>query len=70
MIILPKKDDKKKELSGDNINKIIKKIDTLKHKHTFCVDFAYSIIIVDDEFIYKIYYYYILFYNLLSNYIL
>ena len=55
IIIFPKKDDKKNELRGDNINKMIKKMDTLKHKHTFWVDLAYSIIIVDDEFIYKIY---------------
>ncbi len=53
-MIFPKNDDKINELNGDNINNIIKNIDILRHKHTFCVDLAYSIIIDDEEFIYYI----------------
>ena len=51
IIILPKNDDKINVLRGDIINNIIKNVDILKHKHTFCVDLAYSTIIDDDEFI-------------------
>jgi hypothetical protein len=36
-------------LSGVIINKTIRKNDTPRHKHTFCVDFAYSIIIEEDD---------------------
>lgn len=54
IITLPKIDDNIKEFSGVIINKRIKNADILMHKHTFCVDFAYSMII-DELDIYKIY---------------
>jgi hypothetical protein len=38
------------------MNNIIRNADMLIHKHTVCVDFAYSVIIDDDcSDIYKIY---------------
>jgi hypothetical protein len=49
IIILPKTEDKKKELSGDIINKIISIIDIRTHIQTFLVAFAYSITIVEED---------------------
>jgi len=48
IITLPKIDDKRKELSGVIINKMIRNADILMHKHTFWVVLAYSIMIDDD----------------------
>jgi len=59
---LPKIEDNKKELRGDNINNIIRNDAAARHIHTFFVDFEYSIIncvLVKDvgESIYTIIYY-------------
>jgi len=58
MIVLPNIDDSIKELSGDNMNNIIRIDATPRHMHTFFVVLEYSIIScvlvkddVDDEFI-------------------
>jgi hypothetical protein len=56
MIALPNMDESIKELSGDNINNIIRIEATPRHIHTFFVVLEYSIIscvlvkdIVDDD---------------------
>jgi hypothetical protein len=58
MIVLPNIDDSIKELSGDNMNNIIRIDATPRHMHTFFVVLEYSIIscvlvkdVDDDEFI-------------------
>ena len=58
MIVLPNIDDIIKELSGDNMNNIIRIDATPRHMHTFFVVLEYSIIscvlvkdVDDDEFI-------------------
>lgn len=59
MIIFPKIEDSIKELRGVIKNKIIRNIDIPKHIHTFCVDFAYSTTIIEEEAVIKIYLYFI-----------
>jgi hypothetical protein len=51
MITFPKIEDKIKLLRGVIINKIIKNSEIAKQIHTFCVDFANSITITEDEVI-------------------
>jgi hypothetical protein len=58
MITFPKIEDNIKEFNGVMINKIIKNNEIAKHIHTFWVDLAYSIIIVEEDEVIKIYKYY------------
>jgi len=58
MITFPKIDDKINVFRGVNINKIIRNKETAKHIQTFCVVFAYSIMIMEADEVIKLYLYY------------
>ena len=70
MISLPNMDEIKCSFKGDNINTIISSAETARYKQTFWVDLAYCITklgcsvcvaikIMEDYFIYYIYFLYI-----------
>jgi len=54
----PKIEDKINVLRGVMIKTIIKNNEIAKQIHTFWVDFAYSIIILEEDEVIKIYKYY------------
>jgi len=58
MITLPKIEDRKNVFNGVIINKIIKNIDNPRHIHMFCVDFANSTTVIEEDIV-KIYLYFI-----------
>jgi len=62
IITFPKIEDKKNELRGVIIKITIKKTETAKQEHTVWVDFAYSIINVEEDEVIKIYLYFIFVY--------